>query len=299
MTKQPKRRRKRKRALRETLPTWEVDTLIPLWLVLAILAAATSEVWTIGAGVLEVYGVHVGWAIALTIASSQAMASMMTARALTHNAAARTVTKVAAWPSAIKLVAGALDRRLPQRRVIDIERSDPRLSLSAPLAISIGAGLASAVVSWALYDQLSPDQGLLNFILAVIAPAGSLAAALLNGVFAYGEQAAADRPAKSSARTKSDRARTGKRAPVKQKAPPPPLPSRSPATDPTLALHLETLSAAASNGRLDGQPFDRRQAEEIIERSATWTKQVIRYGLDTGQLEKAPGPGYRYKFINN
>ena len=219
-----KRRRKRD-PLRKSMTRWETDTLIPLWLVLAIISAAGSEVWTIGSGVFETYQVYIGWAIGLTIASTQAMASMLSARALAHNAAARTVTKVAAWPSWVKLIAGSLNRRLPQRRVIDVQRSAPRLDVRVPVAISAGAGLASAVASWALYNQLSPEQGTLNVILAIVAPAGSLAAALLNGVFVYGEQAIATRPATLTARKRpaspATRASIRSSAPASPRAPRP------------------------------------------------------------------------------
>lgn len=293
-----KRRRRKKRApIRETIVRWETDTLIPLWIVLAILTAAVCETWTVGTGIVAIYGLYLGWPIGLVIASTQAMASMLSARAIVHNAAARKVTKVSAWPAWVKLLAGAFKRKLPQRRVIDMQRSDPLLNALVPLAISTGAGLASFLAAWALYNQTNPEQVQLNAILAAVAPAGSIAAALLNGIFAYGEQLIAAR----SALPASTKKPTGKPKPAssrpKQAPGKPSVPTRNPTTDPALAGHLSILAGAiAGNGHAPGEPFTRAEAQGIIERSHTVAKQVIRYGLDAGELETTPGQRYRYRF---
>lgn len=147
------------KSLRELLPQLEIDWLLPLWLLIAILAAAVAETVAIGLGVERVYGLYTGWVVGVVIASVQAMGSMMWARASTHNA---------------------------KRKVYkDASKSEPKLNVMLPLLVSVLAGVVSAWVSWYLYD--STDVPGLGHALAIASPAGSIAAALLNGTFAYGE----------------------------------------------------------------------------------------------------------------
>lgn len=148
------------KSLREFLPQLEIDWLLPLWLLVAILAAAVAETVAIGLGVERVYGLYTGWVVGVVIASAQAMGSMMWARASTHNAKRKTPYK-------------------------DKSKNEPKLNVMLPLLVSVLAGVVSAWVSWYLYD--STDVPGLGHALAIASPAGSIAAALLNGTFAYGE----------------------------------------------------------------------------------------------------------------
>jgi hypothetical protein len=138
-------------SLRSVLPRLEIDWLLPFWLLLAILGAAVAETVTIGLGVWRTYQVWTGWLVGGVVASSQAMGSMMWARASQHNASKRIF-----WPA----------------------------------AISVLAGIVSGWVGLYLYQQ-SELTGL-GRALAVASPAGSIAAAVLNGVFASGEAAIAE-----------------------------------------------------------------------------------------------------------
>ena len=145
-------------SLRSVLPRLEIDWLLPFWLLLAIIGAAIAETVTIGLGVQRTYGLWTGWLVGGVVASSQAMGSMMWARASQHNAS--------------KL------------------KSAPSLNVFWPVAVSIAAGVVSGWVGMYLYQQ-SELSGL-GRALAVASPAGSIAAAILNGVFASGEAAIAE-----------------------------------------------------------------------------------------------------------
>lgn len=147
------------KSLREFLPQLEIDWLLPLWLLLAIVGAAVAETVTIGLGVWQTYQIWTGWLVGGVVASAQAMGSMMWARASQYNAS-------------VKL------------------KTAPRLSVFWPALISVLAGVVSGWVGLYLYRQ-SELTGL-GRALAVASPAGSIAAAVLNGVFASGEAAIAE-----------------------------------------------------------------------------------------------------------
>lgn len=146
-------------SLRSVLPRLEIDWLLPFWLLLAILGAAVAETVTVGLGVWRTYGLWTGWLVGGVVASSQAMGSMMWARASQHNASKRLKTM-------------------------------PSLSIFWPALISVLSGIVSGWVGVELYRQSELTR--LGIALAVASPAGSIAAAVLNGVFASGEAAIAE-----------------------------------------------------------------------------------------------------------
>lgn len=164
------------KSLRNILPQLEIDWLLPAWLLIAIVGAAIAEIVTIGLGVRQTYDLDIGWVVGVVIASSQAMGSMMWARASQHNASRKILYKSI----------GSRDNR---RSVEDKVKSEPQLNVILPLAVSILAGVVSAWVGWYLYA--GNDTPGLGAALAVASPAGSVAAAMLNGTFAYGESAVA------------------------------------------------------------------------------------------------------------
>ena len=164
-------------SLRSVLPRLEIDWLLPFWLLLAIIGAAVAETVTIGLGVWRAYSLWTGWLVGGVVASSQAMGSMMWARASQHNARRKVYMK-------------AIGPRDARRSVEDEARSEPKLSVFWPALISVLAGVVSGWVGMYLY-QRSELAGL-GRALAVASPAGSIAAAVLNGVFASGEAAIAE-----------------------------------------------------------------------------------------------------------
>lgn len=168
---------KKRTTLKTLLPQIETDWLLPVWLLLAVLSAFVAEVWIIGQGVTTVYALAVGWPIGVTVASTQALGSMMYSNASTHNARRKLVYQR-------RRKGEALDA--PRRE--NVQKSEPRLETRLPLTISVCAGVVSALVGLALY-RADGGLGLLDAILAVASPAGSIMAALLNGVFASGELA--------------------------------------------------------------------------------------------------------------
>lgn len=164
------------KSLRDILPQLEIDWLLPIWLLIAIIGAAIAEIVTIGLGVRQTYDLSIGWVVGIVIASSQAMGSMMWARASQHNASRKILYK-------------SIGPKGDKRSVEDKVKSEPRLNVVLPLAVSILAGVVSAWVGWYLYA--GNDMPGLGAALAVASPAGSVAAAMLNGTFAYGESAVA------------------------------------------------------------------------------------------------------------
>ena len=164
------------KSLRDILPQLEIDWLLPAWLLIAIVGAAIAEIITIGLGVQQTYNLSIGWIVGIVIASSQAMGSMMWARASQHNAGRKILFKSI----------GPKDNR---RSVEDKVKSEPQLNVILPLAVSVLAGVVSAWVGWYLYA--GNDTPGLGAALAIASPAGSITAAMLNGTFAYGESAVA------------------------------------------------------------------------------------------------------------
>jgi len=164
------------KSLRDILPQLEINWLLPAWLLTAIVGAAIAEIVTIGLGVRQTYDLSIGWVVGVVIASSQAMGSMMWARASQHNASRKVLYK-------------SIGPKGDRRSIEDKVKSEPRLNVVLPLAVSILAGVVSAWVGWYLYaGKNTPGLGA---ALAVASPMGSVAAAMLNGVFAYGESAVA------------------------------------------------------------------------------------------------------------
>ena len=161
------------KSLRDILPQLEIDWLLPAWLLIAIVGAAIAEIITIGLGVQQTYNLSIGWIVGIVIASSQAMGSMMWARASQHNAGRKILFKSI----------GPKDNR---RSVEDKVKSEPQLNVILPLLVSVLAGVVSAWVGLYLYGTSG-----LGLALSVASPAGSVAASMLNGVFAYGESAVA------------------------------------------------------------------------------------------------------------
>jgi hypothetical protein len=166
-----------RRTLKTLLPQLETDWLLPAWLLLAVLSAFVAEVWIIGQGVVRVYGLMVGWPIGVTVASTQALGSMMYSNASAHNARRKLVYQ-----------RRRKNESLDAPRREDVQKSEPRLVTGLPFAISVCAGVASALVGLALY-QADGGLGVLDGVLAVASPAGSIMAALLNGVFMSGQEA--------------------------------------------------------------------------------------------------------------
>jgi hypothetical protein len=156
--------------LKKLLPQIETDWLMPVWLLLAIILAAVAEIAVIGSGVQEIYGVWFGWIIGAVVASVQALGSQMYSRAVTHNARRKTY------------------KSSRGDGTTDETKSEPKLNAITPIFISCSAGAISFVVASALYVELG-QAGIVSFALAFASPAGSVAAAVLNGLFVSGESA--------------------------------------------------------------------------------------------------------------
>ena len=287
------------RNLREMLPQIEADWLLPAWLLTTITAAAIAEVITIGLAVREVYGLNTGWAVGGVIASAQAIGSMMWSRAGQHNAG-RYVRHKSIGPKA--------DRK----RVEDRTRSEPALNAWGPGAVSILAGLISAWLGGAFYSADGVLTGL-DAALAIAAPAGSIAAASLNGLFAYGETALADwRSERETGRPVSARPAASVQPPVAARSPSTKRPAkdqakRSPSaeraldeTSDGLAGHLLTIRQRLQAGRQSGErvngTFKRTEVEAWCGVKKTQAVTVVNYGLDRGILQQ--GKGHKYSFTN-
>ena len=294
-----------RRTLRELIPQLEIDWLLPAWLLIAILAAFIAETVTIGLSVWRLYGLWSGWAIGGVVASVQAIGSMMWARAAQHNAQRTIKFK---WLGSAK--------KGNRRRVENKAKSEPSLNVKGPGSVSVIAGVISAWLAGALYavDGLTA----LDVALAIAAPAGSVSAALLNGVFAYGETAVANWKAESGRTQKGtgasvqksvqpqDRSQTSDRASVRPQ-------DRTQAsiqpsgrtvstghsdTSPAMASHLaelrEKLLVQRQSGARRNVPLRRAEVETLLDVSSTHAKTIIRYGLDHGVLEETKR--YRYQF---
>jgi hypothetical protein len=158
--------------LKEKLPQWETDYLMPAWLILAILAAAVAETVVVGYGVQKLYGLWLGWPVGFVIASTQALGSQMYSYNATHNS-----RRYIKW------------RTRQGQRYFNEWEAEPALNIWLPLAVSIGAGVVAGSVGVALYRSISDTLSVALVALSVASPAGSIAAALLNGLFASGELA--------------------------------------------------------------------------------------------------------------
>jgi hypothetical protein len=158
--------------LKEKLPQWETDYLMPAWLILAILAAAVAETVVVGYGVQKLYGLWLGWPVGFVVASTQALGSQMYSYNATHNS-----RRYIKW------------RTRQGQRYFNEWEAEPALNVWLPLAVSIGAGVVAGSVGVALYRSISDTLSVALVALSVASPAGSIAAALLNGLFASGELA--------------------------------------------------------------------------------------------------------------
>jgi hypothetical protein len=171
------------------------------------------------------------------------------------------------------------------------------------------AGIVSAWLAGALYaadGALTP----LDVALAIAAPAGSVSAALLNGVFAYGESAVAKWQAESSRPQKRPQpgGREGVRPSVRLQDQPQasgrksarPIGQPQPATrsanadttdtSPALAGHLaelrEKLGAQRQSGARNNGTFKRKEVEALLGISTSYAKNIVSYGLEHGVLEQ-------------
>jgi len=304
-----------RRTLRELIPEIEIDWLLPAWLLIAILAAFVAETVTIGLSVWRLYGLWSGWAIGGVVASVQAIGSMMWARAAQHNAQRDVKFK---WLGSTK--------KGDRRRVENKGKSEPAMNVQGPASVSVIAGIISAWLAGALYavDGLTA----LDVALAVAAPAGSVSAALLNGVFAYGETAVANWKAESGRTQKgtgpsvqksvqpqdrpqaSDRThdrsqvsaqtggRTRKRTVESVQESDRTVSTRHSDTSPAVASHLaelrEKLLTQRQAGARRNGTFRRAEVETLLDVSSTHAKTIIRYGLDHGVLEETKR--YQYQF---
>jgi hypothetical protein len=158
--------------LKEKLPQWESNYLMPAWLILAILAAAVAETVVVGYGVQKLYGLWLGWPVGFVVASTQALGSQMYSYNATHNS-----RRYVKW------------RVRKGERYFNEWEAEPALNVWLPLAVSIGAGVVAGSVGVALYRSISDTLSVALVALSVASPAGSIAAALLNGLFASGELA--------------------------------------------------------------------------------------------------------------
>jgi len=278
------------RTLREAIPQFEADWLLPAWLLIAIATAAIAETITIGLAVQEIYSLPTGWAIGSVVASAQAIGSMMWARSTQHNAG-RYVRHKTIGPKG--------DRK----RVEDKANSEPALNVWGPATVSVLAGTISAWVAAALYAADGHLTGL-DVALAIASPAGSIAAASLNGVFSYGEAAVSDWRAHQAATKTTGRPQTTT-ARAQATAVRPPAQARQPSgqthqTSQALAGHLVTLQARLTGQQQRGDrkngTFRRADVEEILGISSTHAKNIIRYGIERGVLQKATR--YKYRFTN-
>jgi hypothetical protein len=166
-----------KTTLRDILPKIEAEWLLPAWLLIAILGAAIAETLTLGMGVQKSHHIVTGWIIGLIIASVQAIGSMMWARASHHNARRYVRMK---WVGS--------EKKGTRRKIEDKKNSEPKLPLMLPALASVLAGIVSASAGIALYAAGNKIK-MLDVILAVAAPAGSIGAAVLNGAFVESENA--------------------------------------------------------------------------------------------------------------
>lgn len=266
---------KKTRTLRELIPLLESDWLLPAWLLLAIIAAFAAETWTFTDAMLSRRGSWIGLPIGFVIASTQAIGSMMWSRATQHNAR-RYVKRV--WR-------GPKDNR---ELVEDLKNSEPPLNVVGPAASSIVAGTISFVGALALYslDGIT----LLEFAAAIAAPGGSIGAALLNGLYVYGESELArwreerGRPRAATGRTQAATGRTQKTTSRTQAA----TGLDDAATSEALAGHLAELkvklAARLQSGEAESAEFNRIDVERLLSLSTSHAKNVIRYGRGLGLL---------------
>jgi len=270
--------KKTRRTLRELIPLLESDWLLPAWLLIAILAAFAAETWTFTDAMRSRRGTWIGLPIGFVIASTQAIGSMMWSRATQHNAR-RYVKRV--WR-------GPKDNR---ELVEDLKNSEPPLSVVGPATASIVAGTISLLGALALYatDGLT----LLEIAAAIAAPGGSIGAALLNGLYVYGEselarwqegRAATGRTAKATGRPQVATGRTAKATGRPQAATGP----DDAATSEALAGHLAELKvklgARLQSGEAESAEFNRINVERLLGLSTSHAKNVIRYGRGLGLL---------------
>ena len=287
---------KKTRTLRELIPLLESDWLLPAWLLLAIIAAFAAETWTFTDAMLSRRGSWIGLPIGFVIASTQAIGSMMWSRATQHNAR-RYVKRVRRGPK---------DNR---ELVEDLKNSEPPLNVVGPAASSIVAGTISFVGALALYslDGIT----LLEFAAAIAAPGGSIGAALLNGLYVYGEselarwreergrpraatgrtQKTTDRPQPATGRTQKTtgqpREATGRPQAATGRPPEATAPDAA-ATSEALAGHLAELKVKIAtriqSGEADSAGFNRIDVERLLNLSTSHAKNVIRYGRGLGLL---------------
>jgi hypothetical protein len=298
------------RSLRELIPEIEIDWLLPAWLFLAISTAAVAEIWTIGVAVDRVYALPTGWAVGGVVASAQAIGSMIWARALQHNAG-RYVRYKSVGP------------KENRRRVEDRANSEPRLNVWGPATVSLLAGTISAWLGIALYGADGTTTGL-DVALAVASPAGSVASAALNGVFAYGESALSEwresRTERGQSKRRSVRTeRKGERPPTADSANSATNENSSDSAKvepivanedkPELSVDLDDALSQAVAGKLVdlrerfhveqqagriNATFRRSDVEDWLTISKSYALSVINFGLERRILEKAQGHTYRF-----
>ena len=282
------------KSLRQLIPQLESNWLLPAWLLVAITTAAIAETWTIGVAVEQVYGLRTGWAIGGVVASAQAIGSLMWARAAQHNAH-RTVRYKTIGPKGNK------------QRVEDPTRSEPALNVRAPIIVSITAGAISFGLGWALYAS----DGLitaLDIALAFASPAGSIAAAMLNGIFTAGE-VALDQWHIAQSEQRARPTRTSKRPLAHPTAYPPAHSPTLPALDELDKLGDITQSIASrlielrerahiehQAGRTNGS-FRRTDVQAWLDISKSYALAIINYGLEHQVLEDGERK-YTYQFRN-
>lgn len=164
--------------LRRLIPWFEIEILFPLWMTGAILAAFVAELTVISKGIIEVYQLPaVGIAVGVVIASVQALGAALASYNWTHNASRKLV----------------YSRRKGQEGQIDKARSQPAFDPWRPMLISVLAGVLAAFVALALYTEIRDGQLVyLDYAIALGSPVGSIAAAVLNGLFVSNETADAE-----------------------------------------------------------------------------------------------------------
>ena len=277
------------RSLRTLIPKIEADYLLPAWLLTAISVAAIAETWTIGVAVEQVYGLRTGWAIGGVVASAQAIGSLMWARANQHNAH-RTVRHKSVGPKGDK------------KRVEDPARSEPALNVQAPMIVSVTAGAISFGLGLALY-AVDGSVTVLDVALAFASPAGSVAAAMLNGIFTAGE-VALDQWHADQSEQHAHPTRTPTRPPAREIAaaaahPTTPIAQRALDTvTHSTAAHLTELRERAraehQAGRINGR-FRRADVEDWLAIGKTYALTIINYGLERNLLEKTEKHTYQFR----
>jgi len=286
------------KSLRESLPRLESEWMLPAWLLITILTAAVAETWTIGIAIHGVYDLYTGWAVGGVVASAQALGSMMWARASRHNAQRHIRYK-------------SVGRKGEKRRVEDRANSEPPMNVHTPLVVSVVAGAISFLTSAAMYgvDGLT----ILDVALSFAAPAGSIAAALLNGVFAADEGAVERWRAQRDGKTttarpqKSVRNRTIPHSSHTDrvsgtvfaqgddaKSPDEPVDDVTEGLSVKLVELRERIQHERQLGHVNGT-FKRADVEKWLGISKSYALSVINTGVQYGVLEKASRGKYKLK----